>query len=307
MAQRELRRVLLREGDRVAVVATGFAVRRAALQSGLSRLAAMGLETRLGTSVLARAAYFAGTDDRRLSDLRAALLDPAVRAIWFARGGYGTSRLLHRLDRRWFRGAGKTLVGYSDLTALFAWVDRCSPGTPCLYGPVVAELGRSSTYHEPSLHALLDGRTVQLPWRRSQAMRPGDAEGRLVGGNLTVLTHLLGTRHFPDLRRRVLFLEDGGETAYRLDRMLTQWRSAGVLRGVAGVLIGSFDAAPPDRRFPSDRPVADILRETFEPLEVPVITGLPVGHLPRKWTLPLGGRVRIDARARRIEAWVDRP
>ena len=133
--------------------------------------------------------------------------------------------------------------------------------------------------------------------RRSDVLAAGRARGRLIGGNLTVLTHLCGTRFLPRSRGAVLFLEETGEQAYRIDRALTQLRQAGVLQGLAGVLLGRF-CVPPRRKFPPDRPLQTILREFFEPLKIPVVSGLPVGHLEGKQTLRLGGSVEIETDAR---------
>jgi muramoyltetrapeptide carboxypeptidase len=280
------------------VVATGFAVAPAPLAAGVAALGAMGFRVRLGESAHAREGYLAGTDELRARDLHAMLEDPEVRAVWVARGGFGTARLLDRIDWPRLGSDPKPLVGYSDLTALHAAV-TARLDAPCLYGPVVAELGVRGSYHRRSLAELLGGREVTIPVRRRQIVVPGAARGRLAGGNLTVLTHLLGTPHWPELRGRVLFLEDVGEEAYRLDRSLTQLRQARVLDGLAGVLLGSF-VVPRRRRFPPDRPVDAIFEETFGGLGVPVVAGLPVGHIAGKWTLPIGGIVEIDTSAGRV-------
>lgn len=285
---------LLAPGSTVGVVAPGFAVRRRPLEAGLARLRSMGYAPRIGSHVLDREGYLAGTDDQRLADLETMLTDPEVAAIWFARGGYGTARLLERLPWRRLRRAPKLLIGYSDLTALFgAAIGRT--GSVCLYGPVVTELGDAASYHGPSLRRLLRGEPVEIALRPAQVLRPGRARGRLMGGNLSVLSHLCGTRWFPDLRGAVLLLEEVGEEAYRIDRMLTQLSQAGAFRALAGVVLGRFDV-PTRRRFPPDRNPADLLEEAFGALEVPVVRGLPVGHCRGKRTVPLGGQVLLDTR-----------
>lgn len=288
----------LSRGDTVGVVAPGFAVRRAALDAGVARLRAMGFRVRVGDYVLARHGYLAGSDDQRASDLNSMLCDPEIRAVWFARGGYGTARLLDGIPWRKLRSQPKLLVGYSDLTALFAAAGGRS-GATCLYGPVVTELGDPASHDAPSLRAALAGRPTTLRVRRRQVVAGGSARGPLVGGNLTVLNHLLGTRFAPRFDGAVLFVEDRGEPVYRIDRMLTQFRQAGAFRRIAGVLIGGLDT-PPRRRFPPDRSLPDLLRETFGSLGVPVVGDLPAGHVPRKRTLPLGATVELDADGRRV-------
>ena len=301
MASHHPPKPLLQRGDVVGVVAPGFAVRPGRLRSGLRALRQMGFRVVLGEHAEAQRGYLAGSDGQRAADLNRMLRDPDVRAIWFARGGYGTARLLD--DLRWtaFERRPKLLIGYSDLTALFARVVRRTSRV-CLYGPVVTELGDPATYHAGSLRRLLRGMPVAVRFGKRQVLRGGRAVGRLAGGNLTVLSHLWGTRHAPELRGRVLFLEDVGEEAYRLDRMLTQLRMTGALKGVRAVLLGSL-VAPPRRGFPPDRPVIELIEETFLPLGVPVVTDLPAGHLPGKRTLPLGGRVELDTATGRLTLW----
>jgi muramoyltetrapeptide carboxypeptidase len=269
--------------------------------AGVRRLRSLGYGVLLGEHVLARDGYLAGADEDRAGDLNRMLRDPLVRAIWFARGGYGSARLLTRIDWRALARGGKTLIGYSDLTALFAAAGRRA-STICLYGPGVSELGDRDAYHWPSLRSLLQGRAVTQRFRARQVLRHGRVSGRLVGGNLTVLAHLLGTRYAPDFRDAVLFLEDVGEPVYRLDRALMHLKLAGVLDRVSAVLIGSLEPKGRGRAFPPDRPVEELVEEFFAPLGVPVVTGLPSGHLQGKRSLPLGGLARVDTRAGRLEA-----
>jgi len=259
----------------------------------------MGYEVQLGRSVARQEGYLAGSDEERAEDLNRFLRDGSVRGIWFARGGYGTARLLELVDWKALGRDPKCLVGYSDVTALFAAAGRRADPI-CLYGPVVAELGDRARYHAPSLRAALRGDPVRLPFRRRQVLAPGRARGALRGGNLTVLVHLIGTRYEPDLRASVLFLEDTAEETYRLDRLLTHLRMSRVLDRVAAVLLGSFEPKPTERPFPPDRPVRDLLEETFLPLGVPVVMGLPAGHLPGKRTLPLGGMAELDTASGRL-------
>jgi muramoyltetrapeptide carboxypeptidase len=281
----------------VRVVATGFAVRPRELARGIATIESLGYAVRVGEHALERDGYLAGGDDARSEDLRAALADGEARAIWFARGGYGTARLLDRVSWKRLARAPKLLVGYSDLTALFA--PAVEAGARCLYGPVVAELGRAGAWDRRSLCELLAGRPLRFRVRASDVVVPGRAAGTLVGGNLTVLTHLCGTPWAPRLDGRILFLEEVGEEAYRIDRMLTQLRSARVFHGLRGVLLGAFEV-PRRRRFPPDRAWIASIRETFEPLGIPVIAGIPAGHLPAKRTLPLGGRALLDSVAREV-------
>lgn len=289
---------VLRRGDRVGVVSTGFAVRPDALDAGVAVLASMGFEPVVGPSAKAVDGYFAGSDAARAADLNACLRDPAIAGIWFSRGGYGAARLLDRIDWRAAARRRRVWVGFSDLTALFAAVGRRA-GQVCLHGPLVAELGDPSSFHRPSLRAMLGGKPVAMRLSRDQVVAPGRASGRLIGGNLTVLSHLAGTPWFPDCRGAVLLLEDAGEEAYRLDRMLTHLGQAGVLRKVRAVVLGDLAAPATRRAYPPDRPVAEVVEDRLRELGVPVVRALPIGHLAGKWTVPIGGLVEVDT-ARRI-------
>jgi muramoyltetrapeptide carboxypeptidase len=299
MSRARSSRAPLARGDGVGVVAPGFAVRRGPLEAGVRQLRRMGYRVVLGEHVLARHGYFAGDDDARAADLRAMIADPDVRAVWFARGGYGTARILDRVPWRALKRAPKLFVGYSDLTALFcAAVERA--GQLCLHGPVVVELGRREAFHAPSLRRLLRGEPGVMRVRERQVLAHGRARGRLLGGNLTVLAHLQGTRYAPDLRGAVLFFEEVGEEAYRIDRALTHLRMSGAFRDLAGVLVGNCSVPARGRPFPPDRSIDDLLAEFFAPLGVPVVIGLPAGHVPGKWTLPIGGVATIDTAAREV-------
>jgi muramoyltetrapeptide carboxypeptidase len=287
--------VILSPGDQIDVVSASFAVRPERLTAGVAALESMGFRVRLGAHALAQDGYLAGADDARLADLQFALDAPDSKAVWFSRGGYGVARLLDRL--RFTRP--KLLVGHSDLTVLLLRAARLQ-GACALHGPFVSELGEPETFHAASLADMLAGRTVTLPLPAGSIVVPGRAAGPLVGGNLTVLAHALGTPFAPETRDAVLLLEDVGEEAYRLDRLFHHLRLAGVLEGVRAVLLGSLEAPPTRRAFPCDRTVEDVLDDVLRPLGVPVVRGLPLGHLAGKWTVPLLGQAEVDTEAGQI-------
>ena len=295
------RRVAGTGGDgslrRIGVVTSGFAVRPDALDAGLAALRRMGLTPVEGSGARARLGYLAGPDAARAADVQAVLDDPGIDAVWFARGGYGTARLLDRIDLSAFAKRPKLLLGYSDVTALFAAVLNRTRAV-CLHAPMVAELGRKGAFHAPSLRAMLAGKDVARRVAPKDVLVPGRAAGRLVGGNLTVLSHLLGTPTALDTGGAILFLEEVGEEAYRLDRLLDHLRRAGTLAKARGVLVGHLLVPKTARAFPPDRRVDEVLRDHLLPLGVPVVTGFPAGHGDGKWTIPLGGEASIDTRAR---------
>ncbi|MEW9551734.1 LD-carboxypeptidase [Nonomuraea sp. NPDC050783] len=280
----------LREGDTVAIVAPSGPPDATLLRRGTRRLEDLGLKVVAGPHVLDRheLGHLAGQDAARAADLQSAWCDPAVSAVFCARGGYGAGRLLDLLDWDAMRAAGpKILLGSSDITALHN-AFAVELGVPTLHGPMPAcDLLGGEDGPEPrtwaSLRAALSG--TQEPVPGELVLVPGRAEGELSGGNLSLLAAMCGTRWQPSFAGRIAFLEDVGEEPYRIDRMLTQLLQAGVFDGVRGIALGSWvgcgDPYP-------------VLRDRLVPLGVPVLAGLPAGHGSPQMSLWLGELGVID-------------
>jgi muramoyltetrapeptide carboxypeptidase len=235
--------------------------------------------------------YLAGDDTRRSRELQRVLQDPNVDGIVAARGGYGATRLLAQLDVAAVRARPKLLVGFSDITALHAlWAQA---RVASVHGSMVATL---STLPDALVTRYFDALEGRGPHQITdlQAFTRGRAQGVLLGGNLAVLASLLGTPHMPQLDGAILFLEDVGERPYRVDRMLTSLRSSGVLHGVRGIVLGAFEKADAGADGVS---IEQVLRERTADLGIPVLTGLPAGHIDDNLELPFGTRVTLDADA----------
>ena len=231
-----------------------------------------------------RLPYLAAEDAHRAEDLNRALADPAVAAVFFARGGYGSVRILEALDADALRRRRLPLVGFSDVTVLHAWAAR--QGVPSIHGPVISQLSRLPAADLGALFALLEGGA--LP--RCEGLRPvtgGAARGPLWGGNLTMIASLCGTGLLPDLTGRLLLLEEVNEAPYRLDRLLTQLRLAGLLAEVAGVVVGQL--------LDDEALLAELLEDHLGDLKVPVVFGARVGHGDENLALPLGYEAVLDA------------
>ena len=277
-------------GARIAVVAPAGGVDRECLQAGVDSLQKLGFETVLGSGIEDRLGYLAGTDERRAAELTTFIEDPEVAAVVCARGGYGSVRILERLDAARFRRARKPLVGYSDITTLLLWQQRCA-GLMGLHGPMLersdgipAEAGRAL------VRALTGtGPPVRLPGR---PLLSGWAEGRLTGGSLTLVTASLGTAWEVDTRGSILMLEEVSEAPYRIDRQLQQLRAAGKFKGLAGVGLGEMVNCHDDRY--SEPDLESTFREIFEPLGIPVVSELPFGHGAKNFCWPVGARAAID-------------
>jgi muramoyltetrapeptide carboxypeptidase len=302
----------LTRGTRVALVApAGPLLDRDDLARAEGLCRALGYQPAMGRNTAERHGYFAGTDDQRLADLNDAIRDPEVAAIWCIRGGYGTTRILDRLDFDALGRRPKPLIGYSDITAILNAATRHT-GVVTFHAPMArAAMPPFSRRHfervlasdQPAgrLERLPEPPGVLLPREnRIAVLRGGVAEGPLAGGNLTLLQCLLGTPHFPDLDGAILFLEDVGEDLYRVDRMLAHLRLAGALDRLAGVAVGRFTdlkRAGPDGALGYD----EVLATYFLPLGIPAAYGFPIGHIDDQWTLPLGVRARLDAGAGELD------
>jgi muramoyltetrapeptide carboxypeptidase len=275
----------------VAVIAPASGFDRASFEAGFALIGAR-YDAAYGPGVFERHRYLAGDDARRLSELTAALADPQVRAVFCARGGYGATRLLARLGPGGPPGPAKPLVGFSDITALHLWLQ--THGRISIHGPVLTQLGRLAQTTSQRLFDLLESTVPTPPLYGTDTYAGGVAEGRLLGGNLSVLTRMLGTPFMPALHGAVLLLEDQGERPYRLDRMWTHLQLAGVFAQVRGIALGTFSSCEePDAQYTS----TDVLRELAQATGLPCAAGFPIGHGEVNEPVPLGVRVRLDAGA----------
>ncbi len=292
----------LREGDRIAVVAPAGAFDPEALERGIERVRARGFDVVHRPDITERLRYLAGSDERRATELTEALADSSIRALFCARGGYGSSRALERAVGLSVGSmpAPKIVVGYSDVTVLLNAITG-GTGVVSFHGPQVAvDLARDG--FEASLDDLLDtlaGRRFPGPFQAKPlaALVPGTAEGRLMGGCLSILATMIGTPWEPSLRGAILLLEDIAEPAFRIDRMLTHLRQAGVLDGVVGVVVGHLQ----DVRAPEGTTIEEVFRDCLAPIGIPVAMGLETGHGVPCRTLPLGALARLDADAGTLE------
>ena len=298
----------LRPGDTVGLVSpAGVTFSPDDLEVARATFAALGLEVAFGRHVLARDGYFAGTDRERADDVTAMFADPAVDAVVPLRGGWGCARILPFLDYDVIRANPKVLCGFSDVTSLLLAV-YARTGLATFHGPNgISNFSAFTTERFRSV--VMDGEAPTLAnppaledalvprGQRTVAVRSGRARGRLVGGNLTVLSAMVGTPYLPDTAGHVLFVEDIGEAIYRVDRMLTQLAQAGVLEGVAGFVFGVCSGCGPDSGGVSGCTLEEVVRHHVEPLGVPAFMGASIGHTTQKLTVPIGVEAEIDADA----------
>jgi muramoyltetrapeptide carboxypeptidase len=283
----------LHYGDLIGVVSPAAAVGEEPLRRGCAELERLGFAVRVGAHALDRHRFLAGTDRDRTQELTNMLQDPYIRAIFCSRAGYGSGRVLPLLDFSVLPYTPKIFLGYSDVSlVLNAFVQQA--GWVSFHGPVVA--GEFANHFSPRSRAhLLKLLTTgygedHLPF--SLTLRDGVAEGRLLGGCLSVLVTTLGTPFAFDTRGAILFLEDVGEKPYRIDRMLTHLKQAGKLDDLAGVIFGEMSGCLGETNDPTL--LLSIITDLFADYNYPVGFGLPAGHNGENFALPLGINVRLD-------------
>ncbi len=298
----------LQPGDMVGVVEpAGFTDDRYDLDLVRETILAMGLKPKMGAHLTERFGYLAGSDADRAADLNAMYADPDVKAVFAVRGGWGSARILPLLDWKMIRAHPKLLVGLSDITALhMAFAAKAgfttlhAPGASSGWGKyswdafrAVAFDAGTPTFATPTAS---EDRLVQRAGR-IRTFTGGKATGRLLGGNLTVLTALMGTSYLPDFDGAILFIEDIDEAPYRIDRMLTQLGLAGVLKGVKAVIFGLCTNCGPVGPSYGGFTISEVLEQHLKPLGVPAWQGGQFGHVANQWTLPEGALGQVDADA----------
>lgn len=295
----------LERGDTVGLInPAGASLNPAIIGVVQDNLAEFGLKVKVGSHVMDRYGYLAGRDQDRASDVNAMFADPSVRAILPVRGGWGCNRMLRFLDYDLIRENPKIVMGYSDITSLLVAL-YARTGLVTFHGPVgisnwnafsadyvrrILFLGEATVFQNPSC-------AVGPPDKENGSMQViagGRARGKLVGGNLSVLTAMIGSEYLPDWRGSILFVEDVRERVYRVDRMITQLKLAGILDQINGFVFGKCIGCETEED--SDAfTLREVLADHLRPLGIPVWYGAMIGHINDKFTVPLGVDVEIDA------------
>jgi len=284
----------LRGGDTIGIAAPSSPFDEESFHQGVQILESMGFRVRVSDEIFKREGYLAGSDPERAQLLMDLFEDPSVRAVFCARGGFGSMKVLPLLDFETIRKNPKILVGFSDITALSLAIYQCCQ-TVSLHGPLVTTLKKGSRTTLEGLKSAVSaaGPAVLRP-SRPRVLQPGQASGPVLGGNLTTLTHLMGTPYEPSFDGALLFLEDRGEPPYRIDRMLSQLTLAGRLDTVSGILLGTFeDCGPPDK-------VYDVVTNAFSRKDLPILGGFDFGHGSENVAFPIGPEATLDTDERSL-------
>ncbi len=272
------------------------------------QLATMGLKVKLGSHLLDRYGSLAGSDEDRAADVNTMFADPSVKGILAMRGGWGCNRILSLLNYDLIRKHPKVVIGYSDITALLTALYAKS-GIATFHGPLgISTWGPFTVSYLKRILFNNEAVTLQnsakvsdnltLPENRIEIITTGKARGRLIGGNLSVLSSMVGSNYLPDWKGKILFLEEINEPMYRVDRMLTQLKLAGILNQITGIIFGQCTdcgSRESSEESSGSLTLADIFADHIKPLGIPAWYGSMIGHIPDQWTLPIGIEVEIDA------------
>lgn len=304
--QANLKPPRLKIGDTVGLISPAGYIERKDIEDMKAVLAELGLKAKLGSNLLKRYGYLAGTDRDRAIDLNTMFADSSVQAIIPMKGGWGCNRLLPLLDYSLIRSNPKIIMGLSDITSLLIAL-HTKTGLITFHGPTGQSSWNNFTVNYVK-RTLFQGEVFTLkniPDSNSNfpilTINPGKVQGKLIGGNLSVLTAMLGSNYLPSWKQTILFIEEIGEEVYRVDRMLTQLKLAGVLDQIAGFVFGQCTNCDQitnensKKDGESSLTLAQVLKDHIQPLGIPSWSGAMIGHIKNKYVLPVGANVEIDA------------
>ncbi|HRE38797.1 MAG TPA: LD-carboxypeptidase [Chitinophagaceae bacterium] len=279
----------LKKGDTIGLVCPAGYMPVEKVQTCLDVLQEWGYRVKIGKTVGGGSAtYFSGTDEERLTDFQQMLDDDAIKAVLCARGGYGTGRIIDKIDFTKFRKHPKWIVGYSDVTVLHSHI-YSHFYISTLHAPMAGAFNDDGFKNEfiRSLKNALEGKKLKYKCEVHDYNRKGEAVGELVGGNLALLAHLVGTDSDIKTRGKILFLEDVGEQLYNIDRMLHQLKRSGKLARLAGLIFGGFTESKDTER-PFGNSIHEILRDIVKEFDYPVCYDFPISHTDRNYALKIG-------------------
>ena len=288
----------LKKGDTVAIVApAGFLKDPDALDDGIALLKKWGLEVVLGTHVYDQHNHFAGSDQDRAADVQWAMDDSSIKAIWCAKGGYGTVRIMEYLDFTNFKENPKWIIGYSDITVLHNALYVM--GIESIHGFMASSnSSMEERKTENNLRKALFGKNISYKIKSSDQNKPGNGEGRLIGGNLSLISSLLGTPYAINPENSILFIEDIGEQLYRVDRMMMSLKLNGFFEQCKGVIIGGITNIP-ENDPPFGMTLEELVTDVVDNPSIPIIFDFPAGHFADNKALFFGRKVQMEVKQKK--------
>lgn len=285
----------LEKGDKIGIVAPAGFMSVEKMQACIETLDSWGYTPELGSTTHSNSEnYFSGTDDERLEDFQRMLNDKKIKAILCARGGYGMSRIIDRIDFKAFKKHPKWVIGYSDITVFHSHV-LCNQKVASLHAPMAAAFNDGETDNPfiKSLKDAIEGIPAHYEIAGHHLNKPGHATGVLIGGNLSLLAHIIGTKSDLKSKNKILFLEDVGEYLYNIDRLLLQLKRNGKLDKLAGLIIGGFTDVKDTER-PFGKEVLDMIHDHVKDANYPVCFGFPVSHTKENYALKIGVEYTLE-------------
>lgn len=278
---------MLKQGDTIGICAPSGSFDIQKFETGLKVIKDMGFKVLVPEDIHAKKRYLAGNDSLRAKVITDFFADTEVKAIMCARGGFGAIRVLDYLDFETIGKNPKLFIGFSDITALLVSLANLSQ-IKTIHGPNITSLAEAERETKDSLYELLIHGFTGIRVKTPVVLNRGLCTGRILGGNLATLNHLVGTKYQVDLKDSIFFFEDTGEPPYKIDRMLTQMKMAGCFRGIKGIVAGSF------KNCEDVEMVQEIIKEVFDEYQVPILAGIESGHGKINLSLPLGVKVKMD-------------
>jgi muramoyltetrapeptide carboxypeptidase len=281
----------LQKGDTVAILATARKHIVKSMQPTISLLESWGLHVVIGKSIGLEKNQLAGNDKERAADLQEQLDNPNIKAIWCARGGYGTVRVIDLIDFTQFKKNPKWVVGFSDVTVLHNHLNTM--GYKSIHGIMPINLSKATPAAIESLRLSLFGQPLQYAIDAHPMNRIGTASGELVGGNLSILYSVLGSPSAIDCKDKILYIEDLDEYLYHIDRMMMNLKRNGCLESLKGIIVGSMTDMK-DNDIPWGKNALEIVQDVTKNLNIPIIFNFPAGHIHDNRALILGNTVTVD-------------
>jgi muramoyltetrapeptide carboxypeptidase len=281
----------LQKGDTVAIVSTARKNIDDNLKPTIDLLEGWGLKVKLGKTIGLDYYQLAGTDDQRAEDFQEQMDNPNIKAIWCVRGGYGTVKIIDKLDFTKFKQNPKWIIGFSDVTVLHSHLNRI--GIESIHGTMPVAIARATDDAKNSLCAALFGDKLEYKLDCDALNHMGKAKGELVGGNLSILYSLLGSSSAVDCEDKILFIEDLDEYLYHVDRMMTNLKRNGCLNSLKGIIVGAMTEMK-DNEIPWGRNALEIIEDSVKGLDIPIIYNFPAGHIRDNRALIFGRQVAIE-------------
>jgi len=284
----------LKKGDTIAITCPAGYMPREKAQTCIETIQQWGFEVMVGKTLGSKSKnYFSGTDETRLNELQAMLDDESIKAILCGRGGYGIVRIIDQLDFTQFKKNPKWIIGFSDITLLHCHINR-NLKIATLHAPMAAAFNNGENKNEfiNSLHKALVGKKAKYVCKADPFNKLGEAKGELIGGNLTLITHIIGTKSDINTKNKILFIEDIGELIYSSDRMLHQLKRSGKLTNLSGLIIGGFTDVKDTER-PFGKKVKAVIKDILQDYDYPVCFDFPVGHQKENYALKIGGDFQL--------------